>query len=515
MSQPICLQNLKYWSEINQCFQSGDLSISNGKITESPDKRALDYNKEGYWAVPGFTDCHVHLVSYALSASRLQLDGMDLESIQNQVKYTVNTMGKGDWVRGRGWEASCRLQGGFPVRQELDDVSPDNPVALFSKDGHSIWLNSKAIQNLGITEDVKDPPGGRYDRDDHGRLVGVMRETAADQIRFMLPAVTDAEKKKMLRKAVTRLHGQGIIAVHSFGGLDEFRLLLDMDQSEGFPLKVTCHLDYPDFEQGLRENLQKGQGRGWIRLAGLKLYADGALGSRTGAVMQPYTGEPDNTGMDVMSGKDLMLESVRAAQQGFHVAIHAIGDRAVRNSLHALIEARKHAPHVTGMRVEHVQLVDKNDLNLFSIHGICASVQPCHMISDIDMVERFWSQQKGLLYPYGDLDRSGALVVFGSDAPIDNENPILNLRNAVTRTRLNGKWSDRSWHGEQCMNSVSALKAITSRPVLLEAGSARGVITPGLPADIVLFKQNPLTIDPEKLHTLEIAEVYYQGNRVK
>ncbi|MCD4652469.1 amidohydrolase family protein, partial [bacterium] len=225
MEKTLTLKNLRVWPGNGHEFNYRDISIKNGIIVNTPVKHARIYNMEGYWAVPGFTDSHVHLVAYAISESRLRLDGMDLETIQNKVKIAVEQFSDGSWIRGRGWEAAHRVQGGFPHRREIDHLTENHPLAISSKDGHSLWLNTCALSKLNIPADISDPPGGRYDRGSEGELTGVIREKAVDAIISMLPSESDHEKRRLLKDAVRRLNRHGIVAVHSFEGLKEFNLL--------------------------------------------------------------------------------------------------------------------------------------------------------------------------------------------------------------------------------------------------------------------------------------------------
>lgn len=514
MTADLVLKNGFVWTGSENRFVKRNLCVSKGIIVASPDKHAQDINVGNRWLVPGFTDCHVHLVNFAVALSRLRLDGLRLTAIQQQIESAAERTPAGGWIRGRGWEAACRVEGGFPDRNEVDHLTPDNPMALSSKDGHTIWLNTRALRELGIHSDVPDPPGGRYDRRSDGSLTGIIRETAADAVKAMLPPVSNAEKYRLLKNAFPRLHRQGIIAVHSFETLSEYNLLLEMDTRGELPLRVTASFNLEDLDRALTLGLKPGQGTAHVRLGGLKLYADGALGSRSAAMFEPYTGEPGNLGMEVMTPGALRDSAVRAARNGLPTAIHAIGDRAVHHALDALEAARIEAPGISGMRVEHIQMVQPDDLARFQRLNIAASIQPCHMLSDIEMAEKYWAEQTGMRYPYHSLAESGALCVLGSDAPIDDENPLRNIRGAVTRRRLSGRWSDRSWLPGERMRVYDALKGYTSHPGRLE-GVPRGRLDPGYPADIVVLTGNPLKADPGTIHEIGIEAVFLSGNRLE
>ncbi len=512
MTQNVCLDKIMIWNQKHRRFQCGLLTLKDGKIDSITfaDDNCLDGRLS--WVVPGFTDCHIHLINYGIAQSLLKLDGLCLEDIQQKLKMRIDEASRFQWVQGRGWEAACRHQGGFPDRMEIDGFSQDNPVALLSKDGHSLWLNSRALQELSIDDTVSDPPGGRFDRRPDGSLTGVLRETAVDIIRQKIPARLDSEKRDLLRKAWGGLHAKGIIAVHSFEGISELDLLIDMSVTEKIPLKIMAFVNLEDFDQVISRGYKFGQQWPSIHLGGLKLYADGALGSRTAAMSKPYTGEPKNTGIDVMEPEELADLSMWAASHGFPTSIHAIGDRAVKNALQALITIRKAFPDLKGLRIEHTQLIAREDIEKFAQYDICASVQPCHMISDIEMVERFWSEQEGLFYPYGSLAESGACVVFGSDAPIDDENPLHYFDAAVTRRHVKESWNKRSWHPEECMKATDALKAMTFAPTMIEAGKMkRGLLMPGSPADLVILDSDPIST---RGRNIKIEAVYADGIRL-
>jgi predicted amidohydrolase YtcJ len=514
MKQPEVLKNLMIWNGREDHFQQGSITMYDGfldTVAVTSDRRATPETK---WAVPGFTDSHIHLVNYGLAQSLPILDGLVLEDIQKTLQSHIRTVRQHQWIRGRGWEAACRRQGGFPDRLELDGLGMDNPIALSSKDGHAIWLNSRALHELGMDASIADPAGGRYYRRADGSLTGVAVETAADIVRQKIPAVPESEKRESLRKAVAGLLSRGIVAVHSFEGISELDLLISMSASGELPLKVMTYINLEDFDRILSRGCRTGDQWHGVHMGGLKLYADGTLGSRTAAVNRPYSGEPENTGIDVMDPEQLAEESMRAASHGYPTAIHAIGDRAVSHALQALIAVRKAFPGVKGLRIEHAQLIDREDLEMFSKFDICASVQPCHMISDIDMAERYWSNQTGMFYPYRSLADSGARIVFGSDAPIDDETPLHYLDAAITRRRDRGIWSRRAWHPGECMRAVDALKAVTTVPAALENnGKRRGFLLPGYPADIVVLNRNPFDTS-ERARDNGIEAVYADGIRL-
>ncbi len=490
--KPLKLTELMIWDGITDQFSPGVIQIENGSLGESCSYAPSRIPMKGCWAIPGFTDSHVHLVNYAIAQSCLFLDKLSLEEIRMVLQGAVAKLPRGLWIRGRGWELAYRKQSGFPDRAEIDAITPDNPVVLSSKDGHSLWVNTCALKEIGIIDEIADPAGGRFDRRPDGVLSGVILENAVDIVRAMVPAIPDTEKRRMLKDALPGLYSQGIVAAHSFEGLAEMDLLAGMSAAGELLIKLTASFNHEDLDEAIRRGLTSGCRIEGVQIGGLKLYADGALGSRSASVSRHYNGEPLNFGMEVMSMEQMRNLSAHAANHGLATAIHAIGDRAVHHSLDALICARAIRPDLNGFRLEHIQLIQKEDLLRLASSGIVASVQPCHLIGDIPMVERFWKEQTGMLYPYASMSNSGTLIVFGTDAPIENENPLWNIDAAVMRKGRQSTDEEDAWHADERMDVVEAFRAATSSPARLERPCLRrGLLRTGHPADIVLLDRNP------------------------
>lgn len=507
-------KNVMVWNGIDSDFQCCNLSIRRQYIDEIVVNPYSPTTSQTQWIIPAYTDCHIHLVNYAIAGKQLFLDGLSLEKIQQIIRKTAEETPRNQWIRGRGWEISHRQQGGFPDRLELDSVTNDHPIVLSSKDGHAIWLNSYAMKLTDITDDIHDPTGGLFLRRSDESLTGVALENAVEIIRRRLPVISDHEIVRYLDDAFSELHKRGIVAVHTFEGVRELDLLVSRAESGKLPLKVLSYFNLEDFETIIERQYLPGQKLAGIQIAGLKLFADGALGSKTAHVSQPYIDEPENFGVPVMDLSQLEYQAMRAGKYSFPTAIHAIGDRAVGNALKALSRVKTAYPEVKGLRIEHAQLIAREDLAQFHKHGITCSVQPCHMLSDIDMVERYWSNQKAFLYPYHSLDVSGAQVVFGSDGPIDDETPAHYLDAAIYRQKFDGVQYCESWIPNECMNSVNALKASTSTPVMLEYNSNRGCLIPGNSADFLVLNTNPFR-PGTRYRDVKITAVYMNGIQIQ
>jgi predicted amidohydrolase YtcJ len=513
MTNKTSIKNVMIWNGIDSEFKQGNLLIRDKLVNDVVYYQRNSRHLPTKWIVPAFTDSHIHLVNYAIARKHIFLDGLSLENIQKKIQETTIRTPPNRWIRGRGWEISHRKQGGFPDRMEIDSITLKHPVALSSKDGHAIWLNSCAMSKLELTDDILDPPGGKFIRREDGSLSGVALENAVEVIRSRIPVISKTDIIQFVEEAIRNLHAKGIVAVHSFEGISELDLLISMAESGKLPLKILSFFNLDGFETILSRSYRFGDKLHGVQMGGLKLFADGALGSRTAAISRPYSGEPDNMGVDVMSFNQLKRESIRAGEHGFPTAIHAIGDRAVNHALRSLIAVRKMYPALKGLRIEHAQLIAKNDLNKFHKYDIAVSVQPCHMISDVDMVERYWTKQEGYLYPYNSLDVSGAKIVFGSDAPIDDETPMHHLDAAVYRQKFDGNCFCKSWIPEECMNPVNAYKANTSTPALLEVSSERGCLIPGYSADFLILNRNPFELNAR--HTNQtIDAVFMDGKQI-
>jgi predicted amidohydrolase YtcJ len=461
-------------------------------VLPSPDRVDLG----GRCVLPGFSDSHVHFPSWALARQRLSLEGAySLEEAVARVRDAVSTVGPGNWLRGRGWRDG--EWGSPPTRQALDEVSGDTLVALEAHDGHSLWLNSTALAQADGDLEVA---GGVVERDERGEPTGVLREEAAWQFRDRFVRASEEETLDAMRDALRVASERGVTAVHDkdggAGAPTFWQRLLGQD---ALTLRVWQSLPAGRLEQLEALGLSSPLGDGLLRIGYLKVFMDGTLGSRTARLL-------DGSGVEITSRGELADIVRRAAALGWPVAVHAIGDRANREALDAFAETRDAwAPRRLRPRIEHAQLLAWEDVPRFRELGVAASVQFSHAPSDAELADRYWAGMTDRAYAYRSLWEAGAVVANGSDAPIEDLDPLDGIRAGVLR----------EWHPEQRLTVEQALEATTITPAWLAGEERRrGKLLPGFVADLVVLDRDPLASPVEELAEVRVVATMLAGRWV-
>lgn len=453
----------------------------------------------GRCVVPGFTDSHVHFPTWSLGQRDLSLHGV--RSLAQALDQIGAYERRGPWIRGQGWRsADWEAQ---PTKEALDEVSGEIPAALWAKDLHSLWLNSAA---LALAQGDLEVAGGVAERDESGEPTGVLREEAAWRFRERFPSVSEDEWLEVTRDGVKLAHSRGVTAVHDkdgwVGAPEIFQRLRDRG---GLTLRVWQSLPYKKLPELEALGIRSRFGDDFLRLGYLKVFMDGTLGSQTARML-------DGSGVQITSGEEL-AEIVRAAARaGWPVGVHAIGDRANREALDAFEATREHwAPHGLRQRIEHAQCLAPEELPRFAELGIACSVQFSHAPSDRDLAERFWPAQLEGAYAFRSLRESGAVLANGSDAPIEELDPLAGIRAAVTRT-IDGR---HGWRMEEALTVVEALHATTVDPAWLAGDErTRGKLVPGYLADLVVLSRDPVECPPEELESVEVVATMVGGRWV-
>ena len=477
-----------------------------------PDTGRLDAG--GATVTPGLVDSHLHLLAWARSLDEVALAGTASrqEALGRVAAFVAAEPGAGP-VSGRGWDANAWSEP--PERACLDAVTGGRPVLLHSKDYHAVWVNSAALREAGVTRATPDPQGGRIERDAAGEPTGIVREHAVRLFAALESRAVRGSDLERLARAVRRLHAHGVTMVHDFDGAEALPLLRVLLRDPGSPrLRVVAHLPHAELEAALALGLESGTGDDSFRYGAVKLFADGTLGSRTAALLEPYEGTTE-TGMDLMPPGELARAVALAAGGGLSVAVHAIGDRAVRSALDAL-EASGEALARLALppRIEHVQLLDPADRPRFARLGVWASLQPTHCVADIEVAERGWGERARRSYPWRSLLDAGASLAFGSDAPVEAPVPAAGLQAALTRQRVDGTPAGGFVPGER-IGLDEALRAYTAGGAAL-AGRAAGLgrIAPGCTADLVVWDADLHRLDASMLHGVRPACTLLAGAAV-
>ena len=433
----------------------------------------------GRTVLPGFTDSHVHFPTWALAQVQVSLDGC--ASLDEALARIARAEGGADMViRGYGWRSGDWADGEEPTSARLDTVTGRRPAAMIAKDYHSLWLNSAALALAGGDLEVE---GGVVERDRKGEPTGVLREEAAWQFRERYLAVPDEAYLEAMRAGVKLAASRGVTSVHDKDGwLGALRLWQSLEHAGSLTLRVWQSV--PAARVGeLRElGIRSGLGSPMLRLGYLKAFMDGTLGSGTALML-------DGSGVTITSGEEL-AEMVKAgAEAGFPVAVHAIGDGANRAALDAFERTRETwQPLGLRHRIEHSQLLSQDDLPRFAELGIACSVQFSHATSDRDLADRLWGGKTAGAYAYRSLVDSGAVVANGSDAPIEELDPLAGIRAGVRRTVDERE----AWHPEQAVTVDQAFEATTTAPAWLAGDERwRGKLLPGYAADLVVLDRDP------------------------
>jgi predicted amidohydrolase YtcJ len=449
------------------------------------DDAMVDLN--GLLVMPGFIESHAHLLGLGQSRINLDLRGLSKALIIEKVKKQAVEQKANTWIKGRGWDQNLWEEKEFPCALDLKGVS--SPVYLRRVDGHAAWFNDVALKIAGIDKNTKDPEGGVIIRDQNGNPTGVFIDNAIELVTRHVDNPSLAEQEIYLDLAMKEALSFGITSFHDAGASrKELELYQDYNQKNKLLLRIYAMIDGTD-QQLVDDFLKKGPLKSdFLTIRSIKYFADGALGSRGASLLEDYEDDKGNSGLLLMEEADLVKKTKNALQHGFQVATHAIGDKANREVLNAYQEALKgHVAKEARLRVEHAQLVDPLDHYRFKELSIVASMQPIHCTSDMAWVdERIGKRLKDRAYPWQSLLEKGAVLAFGSDAPVEDINPIKGIYAAVSRK--NPEEEKDSFMPEERLSLAQALNGYFLGAAFSEfSEDVKGQIAEGFFADFVVF----------------------------
>jgi predicted amidohydrolase YtcJ len=453
----------------------------------------------GRCVVPALADAHVHFPTWALARSDVRLEGAS--SLAEALARVAAHPRRGTWIRGTGWRDAAWTE--RPTAAALDAVTGDAPAALWSKDYHSLWLNSAG---LAAAHGELQVPGGVVERDAAGTPTGILREESAWRFRDRFVVITEDELVAATREGIRVANARGVASIHDKDGwLGAQSIFHRIHEREGLTLRVWQSLPIERLGELRALGLRSRTGDEFLRLGYLKTFMDGTLGSQTAWML-------DGSGVVITSGEELTEIVREAAAAGWPVSVHAIGDRANREALDAFEATRADwQPLGLRQRIEHAQCVDPVDLPRFAELGVACSVQLSHAPSDRDLAERFWGDRLDGAYAFGTLLRSGAVVANGSDAPVEELDPLAGIRAGVRRTI-----DDRGpWRPEEALTVEEALHATTVTPAWLAGDERRrGRLLPGFLADLVVLSRDPVTCPVDELDSIEVVATMVAGRWV-
>ncbi len=484
-----------------------------------PAKVTYRLDGRGRVMMPGLIDAHLHVMDLGIAALTLDLsDTTSLDEALARIAAFARDNPQRPWIIGRGWNQEKWGLGRFPTAAELDRAVTDRPVWLQRVDGHAGWANSAALSAAGVKAGVADPPGGRVERlAGTTRPSGVFVDAASALIEKAVPPPRPVDRDNALVEAQKILHRHGITAAADMGTtIEDWQTFRRAGDEGRLTMRIMSYAAGPD-----AMNLIGGPGpTPWLyqdrlRLGGVKLYLDGALGSRGAWLKAPYADDPKNTGLPLMSQSQFRNTLVRAGLGNFQVAVHAIGDAADAEALSAIAEVADSFKGDRRWRIEHAQVVDPADLAKFGANGIIASMQPVHQTSDRLMAEsRLGPARLAGAYAWKSIAATGARLAFGSDAPVESPDPFAGIAAAFTRTDANGE-PFGGWRPEERVTREQALAAFTASAAYAGFAEKRfGRLVVGEHADFLLVDRDPLLVTPDELRATKVLETWVGGKRV-
>ena len=473
---------------------------------------AVVEDMSGATIIPGLCDAHIHLMWYALSLRELNLRDCTRDGMLALVNARVNKIPPGQWILGRGWDQNIWSDHRFPTAHDLDKVARQHPVALIAKNAHAMVVNTAALAKAGITSNTLDPEHGKIVRDSLGNPTGMFLEDATQLIKGEIPDVGLNELLELIMTAQTHLLRYGITSVHDVDGGLAFTAFQELHRQDQLNVRIVKYVRRDMLDAVLAANLRSGYGDDWLRFGGLKLFADGALGSRTAALYEPYESEPDNTGIFTLTPDVIHELAFLAASGGLALAIHAIGDKTNNVVLDVVTAVQDINPHLRH-RIEHVQLIEPTDQKRLAQSGIIASMQPVHAIHDAEMVDRYWGTRGQNTYAFRSLLNQAVPLAFGSDAPIEVFDPFLGLFAAVARRReVNRVPVGDAWYPEQRISLSEALRAYTWGGAYAAGVEDRlGILSPGYYADLAVLDRDIFHLPEETLLEVLVNRVMVNG----
>jgi predicted amidohydrolase YtcJ/ABC-type multidrug transport system permease subunit len=485
-----------------------------------PSTRVIDLR--GATVLPGLHDAHGHVVGFGASMQNLDLRGTrSFEEVVGRVRRRVADVRRGEWILGRGWDQNDWAEHDWPTHEILSAASPDNPVYLARIDGHAGLANQRAMSLAGLDRSTADPPGGRIMRDADGRPTGVLVDTAEALVTARIPRPGRAQLEDQMLLAERELRRLGVTTVHDAGTdpaiVEIYKGLIDAGK-----LKTRLYVMLAGSREELAPEFKRGPlasyGNHRLAVRAVKMFADGALGSRGAALLEPYSDEPGTSGLLTTPPDVLYAQTFAAAAAGFQVAIHAIGDRGNRIAMDTFERVQREVPGAGGlrMRIEHAQILDAAEIPRFSRLGVIASMQPTHATSDMPWAAARIgdSRVEEGAYVWRKLRASGAVIASGSDFPVEEANPMLGIYAAVTRQDLAGSPGGGWTPGQRMMRDEALASFTKDAAYAAHAEQLSGSIEAGKLADLVVLSADIMQAPPREIPTTTVRMTIVGGEIV-
>ena len=507
----------------------GDRIQAVGKNVEieklkGPQTQIIDLG--GRFVMPGFNDAHMHLADAGLQKLNVDLIGVkNLEEVRERLLAKVEAAKPGDWILGGGWDETMWPVKTLPSRWDLDEVSGGHPVFLDRVDGHLAVANTRALQLAGITIASKDPQGGQIDRDENGQPTGILRDTAAQAVRMVVPMPTHEKRMQGIEVALADLAERGVTSAQDYSpDWENFQIYEELEKDGKLTARISEWLPFTDsIEESKKKRDSHPQTDLMLHTGMLKGFMDGSLGGHTAALLEPYADDPKNTGLlryDAPKLNEMTKERVLA---GFQVGFHAIGDKGVQMALDAFAEAEKAATEAKvkaanggddyRLRIEHSQVVTPAQIARYKELNVIASMQPSHLLTDMRWgLERLGPKRAAMMHTWAAFENKGVMVAFGTDYPVESVSPFRGLYSAVTRKSENGK---QEYFPAQRLTMDQAIAAYTTGSAFAEfEEKEKGKLSPGMLADFVVLDRDVTAISAEKVLATKVLRTVVGGKTV-
>jgi predicted amidohydrolase YtcJ len=524
---------------------SGDRIVGIGSreyiMRKFKSKSTVDF--EGKTIVPGLIDAHCHLLGLGLARLTVDLVGARSEhEAVERVAVRIAQSSDGQWIRGRGWDQNEWSPKLFPGQESLNRISNNNPIYLTRIDGHACWVNKRAMEHAGITNQTADPMGGKILRNSRGEPTGVFIDAAMDLIYNFVPEPTEQEMCTAIQIASEECLSFGLTSVQEMGvDLKQVDLYKKMIHENKFPIRVYAAIDGPGelWEQSKKEGRLIGYGQNKLTLRTMKLYIDGALGSRGAALIGPYSDDSTNRGLTVIAEDNLQKIVNESLEHDFQICTHAIGDRANHIILNAYQLALKKYPQLDRrLRVEHAQVLAPDDIPRFKLLNVLPSMQPTHCTSDMYWAEaRLGSKRIRGAYAWRSLLNTGVIVPGGSDFPVENPNPFLGIYAACTRKDLHGKPENcddiekffrlssdgiidsinftKGWYASERMTREEAVRSFTTWAAFAAfEENLKGSLESGKLADFLVISKDIFECPENEISSIQVEYTFLGGKEV-
>jgi predicted amidohydrolase YtcJ len=484
-------------------------------LANYPDARRID--GAGRTVLPGLTDAHAHVSGLGFLATSLDLTGSpSLRDAVRQIARYAESSPRSNWIQGRGWNQVLWPVKEFPTAADIDAVVGDRPVWLRRIDGHAGWANSKALQIAGIDNDTPDPIGGKILRDESGRATGVLVDKAMGLVAAHVPPPGKDEIRKAYRHATGYLLSLGITSVHDAGiSIQDAEVYIAMAEDRELDMRIYAMISDAGENLDAMGAPLRSHGDDRLDIAAVKLYSDGALGSRGAAMIEPYSDDVENRGLPFYTLDELIAFTQKANDMGFQVGIHAIGDLGNRLVLDTFDAVQGGKPSPLRNRIEHSQIITLEDIPRFSQLGVIASMQPVHATSDMNMAEdRIGPERIKGGYAWRRLLDSGAIIASGSDFPVELANPWHGLYAAVTRQSRAGE-PEGGWYSDQALTRDETLHSFTLAAAFAAHQEDRlGSLEPGKWADFIIIDRNYFDVPAAEIDDIQVLETWVGGEQV-